>query len=278
MALSVCLTFDFDAVSLWIGSMRQRSPSAISRGEFGVVGAGRILEILRRHSVRTTWFIPGHTIDSFPEACEAVVAAGHEVGHHNYCHENPGTITSEEERAAIERGIACIERLTGGAPRGFRSPAWDHSEATIGLLLEHGFAYDSSLMAHDFEPYWARTGDQLPADGAFVRGPAVPLVEMPVDWSLDDWPYFGLNWARSHVGLRSPAEVFEIWRAEFDFALENHPEGVFTLTMHPQISGRGARIAMIERLIEHIARQPGVQFTTMGEAADAWRERNPFPG
>lgn len=204
MALSVCLTFDFDAVSLWIGSMRQRTPSAISRGEFGLIGARRILDLLEREGLPATWFIPGHTIDSFPAACEAVVAAGHEVGHHNYCHENPGQVTPEEERRAIERGIAAIERLTGKRPRGFRSPAWDHSPATIGLLQEFGFEYDSSLMATDFEPYWARADGPQEPDGPFSPGPKVPIVEIPVDWSLDDWPYFGLNWARNHVGLRTP--------------------------------------------------------------------------
>jgi peptidoglycan-N-acetylglucosamine deacetylase len=177
----------------------------------------------------------------------------------------------------VERGIECIRRLTGAAPRGFRSPAWDHSEATIPLLLEHGFAYDSSLMAHDFEPYWARRDDVLRADGPFEQGPAVPLVEIPVDWSLDDWPYFGLNWNRSHVGLRAPSDVYEVWQAEFDFALANYPEGVFTLTMHPQITGRGSRLMMLERLVEYMAGHGGA-FRTMGEVAEEWRERNPFPG
>jgi peptidoglycan/xylan/chitin deacetylase (PgdA/CDA1 family) len=276
MSLKVCLTFDFDAVSVWIGSMRQRTPSVISRGEYGVLGAERLLALLARHGITTTWFIPGHTIDSFPAACEAVVEGGHEVGHHNYCHEAPGSLTPEAEREAMERGIACIRRLTG-SPQGYRSPAWDHSPATMGLLLDLGFAYDSSLMAHDFEPYWARIGDVAVPEEPFQPGTPVPLVEMPIDWTLDDWPYFGLNWNRNHVGLRTPSEVLEVWRAEFDFALANHPDGVFTLTTHPQIIGRGSRITMLERLIEHIARQPGVEFSTLGAAASAWRERNAFP-
>lgn len=274
--LSVCLSFDFDAVSLWIGSMRQQSPAAISRGEFGLVGARRILDLLARQSIPATFFIPGHTIDSFPDACRAVVDGGHEIGHHNYCHENPGTITADEERAAIERGIAAIVRLTGRRPEGFRSPAWDHSEATVGLLLDNGFAYDSSLMATDFEPYWARRDDRAPAHGPFIPGPRVPIVELPVDWALDDWPYFGLNWQRHHVGLRAPSDVYETWAAEFAYALANHPGGVFTLTMHPQIIGRGSRISMLERLVEHMRGSPGVRFETMSAVARRWRDAHPF--
>jgi peptidoglycan/xylan/chitin deacetylase (PgdA/CDA1 family) len=273
--LSVCLTFDFDAVSVWIATMRQRSPSAISRGEFGVVGARRLLGLLQRDNIPATWFIPGHTIDSFPEACEAVVAAGHEIGHHNYCHENPRSLQPDAERAAIERGIECIRRLTGTAPRGYRSPAWDHSAATLGLLREFGFEYDSSLMARDFEPYWPHDDPRPEPEGPFVRGPRVPIVEIPVDWSLDDWPYFNVNWAQPHVGLRAPSDVFEVWRDEFDYALAHYPNGVFTLTMHPQIIGRGSRLMMLERLIGHM-RLGNIQFRRLGDVAAEWRAANPF--
>lgn len=274
-SLTVALTFDFDAISVWIGSMGSKSPSAISRGEFGVVGTRRLLELLRRHDLSATWFIPGHTIDTFPDTCREIFEAGHEVGHHNYCHENPRTMDATQERAVIERGIACIEGLTGKRPAGYRSPAADHSANTVPLLVELGFAYDSSLMADDFTPYYARAGDEIRTDGPFRFGPRVPLVELPIDWSLDDWPYFGLNWNSHHVGLRTPDEVFAIWTAEFDFAAANVPGGLFTLVCHPQIIGRGHRLAMLERLIEHMT-AAGATFTTLGEAAAAWRAANPF--
>lgn len=276
MSTTVCLTFDFDAISVWIGSMGQKSPTAISRGEFGVVGAGRLLELLRRYDIPATWFIPGHTIDTFPDACRAIVEAGHEVGHHNYCHENPRALSPEDERGVMERGIACIEALTGRRPAGFRSPGGDLSSRTIPYLVKMGFEYDSSLMADDFSLYYARAGDEARTDGPFVFGPRVDLVEAPFDWSLDDWPYFGLNWQAHHVGLRTPGEVFEVWKAEFDYCAALPGERAFTLTMHPQIMGRGSRLLMLERLIEHMLVTPGVRFATLGEATRAWREANPF--
>jgi peptidoglycan/xylan/chitin deacetylase (PgdA/CDA1 family) len=120
-------------------------------------------------------------------------------------------------------------------------------------------------------------GDEARTEGPFAFGRPVDLVEMPIDWSLDDWPYFGLNWNAHHVGLRMPDEVFAVWAAEFDFLYERVGSGVFTLTMHPQIMGRGHRVLMLERLIEHM-RRPGVQFQRLGDVADEWRAAHPFAG
>jgi hypothetical protein len=147
----------------------------------------------------------------------------------------------------------------------------------VGLLVDLGFEYDSSLMGRDFEPYRARSGDQARSEGPFAFGEMVDLVEMPIDWSLDDWPYFGLNWNSHHVGLRTVDEVFAIWAAEFDFLYGRIGHGVFNLTMHPQIMGRGHRVLMFERLIEHM-RRPGVAFRRLGDVAADWRAAHPFPG
>ena len=118
--VSVCLTFDFDAISVKLGAKGTATPSEISRGEFGAVGAPRILDLLKRHDIPSTWFIPGHTIETYPNIARAVVEAGHEIGHHNYCHESPRALTPEQERGVLERGISCIETLTGSRPGGYR--------------------------------------------------------------------------------------------------------------------------------------------------------------
>jgi peptidoglycan-N-acetylglucosamine deacetylase len=269
--ISICLSFDFDAISIWIGPFQAKSPSAVSRGEFGTVGTERILDVLRRHQVLASWFIPGHTIDTFPSLVQKIADAGHEIGHHGYCHENPAAVPLEEERRILERGIACIRRVTGKAPLGYRSPAWDLSPHSVSLLLEFGFLYDSSMMANDFTPYYCRLGDEMRTDGPYVFGQEVELVELPVDWSLDDWPYFGLHWPAHHVGLRTPDEVYRIWSADFDFLYQRVGTGVFTLTMHPQVIGRGHRLFMLERLIEYMKGYEGVTFTTMSQVATDWK-------
>jgi peptidoglycan/xylan/chitin deacetylase (PgdA/CDA1 family) len=275
-AVSVCLTFDFDAISVWIGSMGSRSPGNISRGEFGVIGAHRLLDLLAEQDIRSTWFVPGHTIDTYPDAARAIDEGGHEIGHHNYCHENPRTLELAQERVVIERGIECIARLTGSPPAGYRSPAWDLSPNTLGLLQEFGFVYDSSLMANDFSLYRPRIGDEPHTDGPFSFGQPIDLVEIPVDWSLDDWPYFNVNWPAHHVGLRTPDDVFDVWAAEFDYLYHRLGEGVFTLTMHPQVIGRGHRLLMLERLIEYMKGHKGVAFRTLGEVATGWKLEHPF--
>ena len=140
--------------------MRSQSPSAVSRGEFGKVGTERLLEVLRRQQVLASWFIPGHTIDTYTKVVQKIADSGHEIGHHGYCHENPAAVPADEERRILERGIACIRRITGKAPLGYRSPAWDLSPHSVDLLLEFGFFYDSSMMADDFTPYYCRVGDE----------------------------------------------------------------------------------------------------------------------
>ena len=152
---TVCLTFDFDAISLWIGPMGATSPSMISRGEFGVVGVERILRLLARTTIPATFFVTGHTADTYPDSVKAIIAAGHEVGHHGYLHENPVGLESRgREREVLELGLAALERAGCPRPVGYRSPSWDNSPHTVGLLLEQGFHYESSLMGKDFEPHW----------------------------------------------------------------------------------------------------------------------------
>ncbi len=274
--ISVCLSFDFDAMSVWLTTMRSRSLSTLSRGEFGKVGTERLLEVLRDRQVPSSWFIPGHTIETFPDLVQRIADAGHEIGHHGYCHENPASVKPDEERAILERGIACIRRVTGKAPVGYRSPASDLSPDSVSLLAEFDFLYDSSMMANDFTPYYCRVGDDPRTDGPYIFGKEVDLVELPMDWSLDDWPYFGLHWPAHHVGLRTPDEVSKIWSADFDFLYQRMGEGVFILTMHPQIIGRGHRILMLEQLIDYMKGHAGVTFRTMHEVAAEWRAAHPL--
>ena len=186
----VCLTFDFDAISIWPASFGLATPTALSRGEFGArVAVPRILDVLRREGVTATFFIPGHTVETFPAVCRRIVEDGHEVGHHGWMHESPLSLDPAAERAVLERGTASIERVLGVRPAGYRSPSWDLSPHSVPLLREMGFAYDSSMMAQDLEPYRVREGDVLHPDRAFEFGHEVDLVEVPVSWSLDDFPH-----------------------------------------------------------------------------------------
>ena len=136
----VCLTFDFDTQSGFI-ARGMTTPTPLSRGEFGLIGARRILGLLKSQGIKATWFVPGFTIESHPAACEAVVAGGHEIAHHSWAHIPPAQQSRNEEEADLVRANEAITRLTGSKARGYRSPSWDLSEQTIDLLLAHGFLY-----------------------------------------------------------------------------------------------------------------------------------------
>lgn len=273
--VSVCLTFDLDAISVWVGPRGSKSPNVIARGEFATVGTERLLRLLDAHDIPSTWFVPGHTIDTYPEICRNVVDAGHEIGYHGYCHEAPSSARDEaEERAILERSIACIERIAGRPPVGERLPGGNLGPRWLELLLEYGFSYDSSMARDDYQPTYCRRGDVVRTDGPHEFGTEVDLVELPFDWNLDDWPYFSHELRNGLEGLRSPNEVYDIWAAEFDYLFQRVGAGVFVLTMHPQCIGKGARMLMLERLIAHMQSHDGVRFRTMEDVAAEFRAAN----
>lgn len=273
---AVCLTFDFDAMSLWIMTMRQTTATPLSRGEYGArVGVPRLLELLGRKSIRATFFTPAHTALAFPDLVRAIHGAGHEIALHGDCHETPVGLAEADEAALLDSQIARLRSVLGPdyTPQGYRSPAWDLSASTVSLLEARGIRYDSSMMADDFSPYLAPIGLSASTDG-YIPGRPSDVVELPVAWELDDFPYFTFLNKPLYSGLRRPDEVLEIWREEFDFCRE--AGGTFTLTMHPQIIGRGPRIRMLERLIDHMSQQ-GATFRTCAEAAADWRGKAACP-
>jgi peptidoglycan/xylan/chitin deacetylase (PgdA/CDA1 family) len=263
----VCLSFDFDTQSGFI-ARGMVSPTALSRGEFGLVGAQRILALLKSHGLRATWFVPGFTIESHPRACEAVVRDGHEVAHHSWAHVPPAQQSRADEEADLVRANDAIAALTGHKARGYRSPSWDLSENTIDLLLAHGFLYDSSLMGADYWPYRARRGDRAELGKPYRYGEPTDLIEMPISWSLDDYPHFEFVRTPATVlpGLQSARTVMETWRDEFRYMQQTVDWGVLTYTMHPYVIGRGYRMLALEGLLKDLT-AAGAVFMTMEDAA-----------
>jgi peptidoglycan/xylan/chitin deacetylase (PgdA/CDA1 family) len=271
---TACLTFDFDAMSSWITSAGSDNPSMISRGEFAIVGVQRVLEILRRHEIRATFFVPGHTVLAFPTLLERIHADGHELGHHGWGHENPADFDPAGEQRILELGLAAFDRVLGLRPEGYRSPAWALSPASVELLLAAGFRYESSCMASDFDPYYLRVGDRWSSEHPYRFGETSSLIEIPVSWGLDDFPHFELV-PGLFSQLAAPEKVYGIWQGEFDYMVDHCPGGVLNLTMHPECIGRGHRLPGLERLITHM-RDRGARFATLGETARDWREAHPL--
>jgi peptidoglycan/xylan/chitin deacetylase (PgdA/CDA1 family) len=271
----VCLTFDLDNTSGGI-ARGMTTPTMISRGDYGVVGTERLLAHLSEHDVPSTWFIPGHTIETYPASCRAVFEAGCEIAHHGWTHRVPASLSAEEEEEELVRGNAAIEALTGRKARGYRSPAWDLSPHSIGLLLKHGFVYDSSLMGHDYLPYQARDGDVAELQAPVRYGPDTALVEMPISWSLDDYPVFEYMRTASSLnpGLMSADLVLGNWIADFAYMAERYDWGVLTYTFHPHVIGRGHRLKMLDKLIGRL-KAGGATFVSMEQAVAEYRTRYP---
>lgn len=273
--LSVCLTFDFDALSPWVFEMAEGNVAALSRGEFGAVAVPRILDLLERHDLPATFFVPGHTALVYPELVRRIRDAGHEIGHHGFVHEGLSQLEAHREREYLLRGLEALDRVAGVRPTGYRAPGVDVSVNTVDILLEHGFLYDASFSGSDFLPYYLRHGDRFPPDGPYEFGESVDLVGIPFGWGLSDFQYFefvpGIT-----VRQDTPSAVLEIWQGELEWAHANVPGGVYDLTMHPQAIGRGHRLVMLERLIAVAKALEGVTFERLGDYAARWRTENPL--
>lgn len=273
---TVCLTCDFDAVAIWM-NWAGDGARVLSRGEFGAtVGAPRLLELFEQYGVKTTWFVPGHTADTYPEITRQVADGGHEIGNHGYLHESFETLSPDEAREVIHKGNEALVRVTGQHPRGMRIPAGDFYGDLFEVFVDEGFLYSSSIFG-EFEPFWCRAKDVIRRDGPNEPGRALNLVELPLSFIMNDFNYFEFNYANpSLVGLSSPDHVLKIWSAQFDYMLERVPGGVLNVTTHPQCIGWGLRAAMLERFIEYCLSR-GARFMTCEAAAREFRARAGAP-
>jgi peptidoglycan/xylan/chitin deacetylase (PgdA/CDA1 family) len=279
---TVCLSVHFDAVSTWLWSFDSWDmPTRHSRGVYGAdVGAPRLLDLFDQYDVSSTWCIPGHTIESFPEICGEVHDRGHGVQHHGWTHRGPSTYESKEaEKQDIERGIESIRDLTGRKPTGYASPAWDFSEHTLDILQELDFEWDSSVMQADFRPHYLHGGWNAPEDGPYERGEPTDILELPVSWERDDFPPFTYTWSRPHrMGYIPEDAIFQKWYDQFDWMYEHVDDGVFVLTLHPQVIGQAHRLMRLEAFLQHVRSKPGATFETMETAATEFRTANPPTG
>lgn len=258
-------SFDLDAEELWRTKIEADpafdKPPIATRGTFGPnVAVPRILRLFEKYDRKCTFFVPGKVVESYPETIAAIHDAGHELGHHGYSHTNPADMTPDEEEAELKRGLDAFDDVIGERPVGYRSPAADLSNASLDLLVENGFTYESSLLDSDL-PY---VHDLAGGD----------LVEIPFEWSLDDWPFFGFNMYPPlpyQSGISTTGAVLDTWRREFRGL---HKRGrCFVLTMHPQLIGRAGRIDMLEELLQEMLATDDTWVTTGAAIADHWLAR-----
>jgi peptidoglycan-N-acetylglucosamine deacetylase len=248
---AVCFTFDFDGEEAWIGldAANAGRPGVLSQGAYGPkVAVPLILEILARHGLAATFFVPGRVGERHPERVRQILAAGHEVAHHGYHHLAPNGMGRAEEVEELRRGRAVLEAL-GAAVTGYRAPDWNVGEATIELLGQEGFAYSSNFM-DDICPY---------------RHPGSSVIELPVHWLLDDAAHFWFSDADFNRKLSTNEEVAAIWSAEEAGIVRLG--GVCVYTFHPQVIGRPGRLDLLESVVARAAEDPAVWVATAAAVA-----------
>lgn len=249
-------SFDVDAESAMLGVDPSHADrmSAISHQAYGpLTGVPRLLKILAKHGVQSTFFVPGYTAVRYPDVIRSIVDHGHEVAHHGYLHEPMRGLTEAQESAILDRGLEVLESVTRMRPVGYRAPMWELNWHSPKLLHDRQFLYDSSLMDAD-HPY------ELAVDGSGS------LVEIPIQWALDDWEQYCYIPEFSGSGLiESPTKAVELWRLEFDAIRAEG--GCFVLTNHPFLSGRPSRALALDGLIEYVCAQDDVWVTSLGGIA-----------
>jgi peptidoglycan/xylan/chitin deacetylase (PgdA/CDA1 family) len=261
--LAITLTFDLDAETLWLGRDPESAnrPIWLSQGRYGPrEGLPRVLELLRRHELPATFFVPGLVIERYPREVATILDAGFAIEHHSYSHAWVDSLTPDQEREEMERGLEVIETFTGRRPRGYRSPAAEFSAITVDLLEEYGFEFSSNMFDAD-SPYLLPNRDQ-------VTG----IVELPFAWALDDAPFFLYSSRLPGRSMAAPSAVLETWTREFD-GLAAEPGRCFVLAMHPQVIGRPSRLWVLDQLIEHVRASGLARFTTCAALADEVRPR-----
>ncbi len=248
---AVVLSFDFDAESDELRTAPQKIVP-LTKGKYGAtVGLDRIFRTLEDLSLSATFFVPGWVAENYPERTKEMSKRGFEVAGHGYLHEKVSELGVNGEKRVLQKSIEGIRKVIGREPVGYRAPWWDFSRHSLELLSQVGYEYDSSLMNQDLPFFVKQAGSR-----------AKPLLELPVEWCLDDYPAFEMY-------RKSPKEVREIWQAEFD-AL--YSEGsLFVLTMHPECIGRASRIVMFTEFARYMQSKGGVWFTTAGEVSRWWR-------
>jgi len=256
--VAVLLSYDVDNETVHGLRNGEISVGPLSQGQYGArVALPRVVKLMDEQNIPATFFFPAWSLKLAPQQANVIQASGrHEIGVHGWIHELNTALDAATEARLLRQAVDEIEAITGTRPVGYRAPSWNHSPDTLSIVRDLGFLYESSLM-HDDRPY------ELLQDGE-----PTGVVELPVEWILDDAPLFNPR-GNSYM---NPRDVMQVWIDEFDKALE---EGtMFLLTMHPHVIGHRSRMVALEGLIEHIkTRGSEVWFATHEQAARYVRER-----
>ncbi|KAF4874104.1 Peptidoglycan deacetylase [Colletotrichum siamense] len=282
----VTYAVDVDACANWINTRDGTKIGAtdVSRGIYGAnIGTDRMLKLFADNNIKASWYMPSHTILSFPDQMAKVRDAGHEIGLHGYTHEFVRFLTEEQERKVMAKSIEVYQKFTGKYPKGWVAPAWEVSPKTMSILEDFGIEYDHSMLHHDCQPYYvADVPDESLVHTDYSKDPdtwMVPMkehkptkvVEIPGSWNVDDWPPMNYTRRPGTHGFVNPRDIEVQWKDQFDFFYREYDTFVFCVSCHPQVSGKSNVMLMHERFIEYLKTKEGVEFVTMAQVCDEFK-------
>lgn len=239
----VSIELDGEYIWLLIDPTNINRPKTLSMGTYGLHrGLGRMLQSLKERNMKATFFVPGIMAKKYPEKIRDIYEDGHEIALHGYALENFGLLTPEEQRNAIEKGITALEKVTGQKPTGFRLPEGNMTPETLGIIRDAGFLYDASMPDDDL-PYSAN-----------INGEQSELIEIPMRWEMQDFPYFAFNFfppfPLGECRISNYDEVMDIWLTELDGYTRMNL--CYSIKFDPQSIGTPARISMFDQMLDEM--------------------------
>ncbi len=261
---AVMITFDVDGETLWISRNPDNwnRPGNLAQGSYGPkIAMPKILDVLEKHGVKSTFFIPGWIVEKYPDMAREVLARGHEIGYHEYLHEFDLDAGYEKEKEIMDRTMDVFDRILKIRRVGFRSPLYEYTDATLSLMEEYQFQYSSMMMDDDFPYFWT------------MKDNTTQIVELPTQWMWEDGSYFFFTLSKPvRRGISSCKQVFDIWTEEFDEIYNN--SAFFNLLFHPQICGRYSRIKLIDDLLTYMLSKEGTWVAAGEDLAQFWKNNH----
>ena len=265
LAITVC----FDGQSVWLAK-GMTSPAVLARGEYDAkVGVPRVLDVLDKYQLKASWFVPGHSMLTWPEESREVLERGHEIGAHGVYHERLSELDELDERKLMALQLEQFKEVLDYRPRGYRAPFGTMNGGSYALLEEFGFEWHSSLCGRDFEPFYPREITGVDLMGATTYGRAYRILEFATSWYLEDWVAFEYSGGYS-MGLSDTEVVLQRWKDSLDYGRRYVSPGVMCLVLHSQCIARPHHMVMLEKFLTHVLSLDDTWIATISDIYDAW--------
>jgi len=118
-----------------------------------------ILQILKEHNIKTTFFLAGYWVDKYPQYVIRIAAEGHEIGNHSYSHPHMNNLTFDQVVMELEKNHAMIYDLTQQHPFLFRPPFGEYNNTVIKAADSIG--YFTIQWSVDYLDWKNTTADQI---------------------------------------------------------------------------------------------------------------------